>query len=54
MPDIAMCNSTECPSRGECYRHEATPSEYQYYADFDAGRGDADKCGEFWPVEGEE
>lgn len=29
MPDITMCNSTECPSRGKCYRHEATPNEWQ-------------------------
>lgn len=34
MPDISMCNSTLCPKRQECYRHEDSgtkPSQWQAY-----------------------
>ncbi len=38
MPDITMCDSEECPSRKDCYRHEAKPSPMrQAYADFYKG-----------------
>jgi len=29
MPDITMCRGEDCPIQKECYRHEATPSEYR-------------------------
>ena len=29
MPDITMCNGVGCSDRDKCYRHTATPSEYQ-------------------------
>ena len=31
MPDISMCNGTNCPLKEECYRHKATPSDWQPY-----------------------
>ena len=34
MPDISMCRDHACPSRGQCYRYMATPSERQTYAEF--------------------
>ena len=35
MPDIAMCQSHECPRRVGCYRYMATPNEYrQSYMEF--------------------
>ena len=47
MPDIAMCQSEECPKRQECYRHEAEPDEVQSYAIFYvSGR----ECGFFIPI----
>lgn len=44
MPDISMCSSDKCPSRDTCYRHTATPSEYQWWADFEATRDGRDRC----------
>ena len=40
MPDISMCSSTTCPKKNECYRHEATPDEYQCYSDFKEYEGE--------------
>lgn len=35
MPDICMCQASECPLSAQCYRYRAKPSEYrQAYADF--------------------
>ena len=52
MPDISMCGDDRCPSRKQCYRYMAQPSEFmQAYAGF--GRPDgAEKCDYFWPAEG--
>jgi len=46
MPDLAMCQDHTCPSAKRCYRHEATPSERQSYADFKRGKQSV-KCGHF-------
>jgi len=48
MPDVAMCEDKNCPSRDGCYRFKATPGEWQTYADFQ--RGDQEKCRAFIPV----
>lgn len=54
MPDITMCSSLTCPSRQQCYRHEAKPNPYgQSYCDFDAIRGEAKKCDRFMQVKQE-
>ena len=29
MPDITMCEGSECPIKHLCYRHTAIPSEYR-------------------------
>ena len=29
MPDITMCLQDDCPMKGGCYRHEATPTSYR-------------------------
>lgn len=44
MPDISMCASEQCPSRDTCYRHTATPGEYQSWADYEATREGRDRC----------
>ena len=31
MPDISMCKGTNCPLKETCYRHKATPSDWQSY-----------------------
>jgi len=36
MPDITMCQTTHfCDQKEFCYRWNATPSEYQSYANFE-------------------
>lgn len=34
MPDITMCQPTNCSKKTTCYRYTATPSERQAYCDF--------------------
>jgi len=29
MPDITLCEGTDCPLKETCYRYKATPSEYR-------------------------
>ncbi|QGH72174.1 MAG: hypothetical protein [Caudovirales sp. ctOwN3] len=41
-----MCKNNKCPSRRDCYRFRANPSEMQYYADF-APEGHAKTCSYF-------
>lgn len=35
IPDITMCTSEHCPEKDNCYRANATPSEYQSYSNFE-------------------
>lgn len=50
MPDICMCQASECPQSAQCYRYRAVPSEYrQAYADF--YRGPEIKCDGFVSIE---
>ena len=51
MPDISMCQDTQCPSREECYRFTAKPSQPQYYSDFSEFRAGQDVCEDFVPNE---
>lgn len=44
MPDITMCNNTECAKRESCYRFTATPDYLQSYAKFEGGK----ECEYFW------
>ena len=36
MPDITMCDNTDCPLRESCYRHTAKPTPiWQSYSRFE-------------------
>lgn len=46
MPDITMCSGIDCPFKDNCYRHTATPSDYQsYFLDPPIKDG---KCDHYW------
>ena len=45
MPDIAMCGDDTCPSRENCWRFIAPPSDRQSYMVFD--RKGKDRCDAF-------
>jgi hypothetical protein len=34
MPDIAMCQYSNCPKSNECYRFRAIPDSWQSYMEF--------------------
>lgn len=51
MPDISMCQDTQCPSREECYRFTAKPSTFQSFQDFNEFRAGQDVCEDFVPNE---
>ena len=46
MPDITMCTGEGCPIKNHCYRHIATPSDYQSY--FMESPWDGEKCESLW------
>lgn len=49
MPDISMCNNAICPSKENCYRFTAKPSEFrQSYAKFTL-ESDEISCSYFIP-----
>jgi hypothetical protein len=52
MPDITMCDGTDCPKKDTCHRHKAKPSPYgqSMFVDppFDH---DKEKCSHFWPTQ---
>jgi hypothetical protein len=53
MPDISMCNKSDCPSYTSCYRAQAEPNEYrQVYSDFD--NEGAEYCDHYIEIEGNE
>jgi len=52
MPDIAMCQSSVCPSRHTCHRYAATPGVRQAYMDFESTRAGRDRCDDFIPALG--
>jgi len=46
MPDISMCNNSNCKLKEDCYRFTATPSHHrQSYARFEPVKGE---CDHFW------
>jgi len=49
MADISMCTNKECPSKEDCWRFQASPSEWQSYVGhiFDPATG---KCSSFYPM----
>ena len=48
MPDMALCQNVECPSRWHCYRFTVQPSCHQVYARFTVEK-DKDRCGCYIP-----
>jgi hypothetical protein len=42
MPDISMCNNTDCDKHIFCYRYRAIPSEWQSWTEFRSD--EEDKC----------
>ena len=52
MPDIALCTRQVCPLKEKCYRHEATPEEYQTYAMFEYDYN-INTCEYFMPIKEE-
>lgn len=50
MADIAMCNNPNCRICESCFRHKATPSEYQcYFMVTKPVENEAD-CDEYWKI----
>jgi hypothetical protein len=43
MPDLSMCRNRTCPSRGECFRYRAMPSQRQSITSFAPVLGE-DRC----------
>ena len=49
MPDITMCQPTNCDKKTTCYRYTATPSERQAYQDFSRYiEADGGECSMYW------
>lgn len=51
VPDIAMCQNQDCPSRNECWRFRAVPSYRQSYGTWFKPADGKDRCDDFWPIE---
>jgi hypothetical protein len=50
MPDIAMCQNEQCPSRWDCHRYMVLPNAHlQQYTDFQPDEGQ-DHCASYWPL----
>ncbi|WP_276978716.1 hypothetical protein [Flavobacterium filum] len=52
MPDITMCDNSECLLRATCYRYMAIPSDFrQSYSTFvPEGKRNEVKCSYFMPI----
>jgi len=51
MVDIAMCNNPNCKICNSCFRHRATPSEYQtYFVAYKVVESE-DDCKEYWKIQ---
>lgn len=48
MSDISMCDNPNCAIKEFCFRHLATPSNYQAYFIIDKVVDNSDDCDEFW------
>lgn len=53
MPDITMCEGTDCPHKEKCYRFTAEPSEFmQSYFETPPIKDDG-KCDHYWGEQSE-
>lgn len=50
MADITMCNNPNCSLKRICFRHRATPSEYQAFFIIDKVVNSEEDCNSFWSV----
>ena len=52
MPDITMCEGTDCPHKEKCYRFTAEPSKFRqsYFAEPPIKDG---KCDHYWGEQAE-
>ena len=50
MADIAMCNNPNCRICESCFRHKATPSEYQCYFMVTKSIETEADCDEYWAI----
>ena len=52
MPDITMCQGTDCPHKEKCYRYTAKPSEFRqsYFSIPPIKNG---KCDHYWGEQSE-
>lgn len=50
MPDITMCEGTNCPHKEKCYRFTAKPSEFRqsYFVEPPIKDG---KCDHYWGIQ---
>lgn len=48
MPDITMCEGTNCPLKENCYRYKAKPDIYQSY--FIKPPYEQNKCDHYWMI----
>ena len=53
MPDITMCDNSECLLRATCYRYMAVPSDFrQSYSSFvPEVKDNKAKCFYFWEID---
>jgi hypothetical protein len=50
MPDISMCEQSECPKAKRCYRFMVTPNPYrQSYIDYEFNENGCDSFSEWTP-----
>lgn len=50
MADISMCDNPNCEIADMCFRHKATPDEYQSYIMVEKTVDTDDDCDMFWYV----
>lgn len=50
MPDIAMCDNSQCPHRATCHRFTAIESYRQSYYVGMAPDAQTGECRQYWPV----
>ena len=51
MPDLTMCEGTNCPLKETCYRYKATASEFRqsYFSDLPYDK-EEEKCDYYFPT----
>jgi hypothetical protein len=50
MPDITMCDNTQCELKEKCFRFMAKPNEYRQSYYEDDVRNEDGSCDKFYPM----